>query len=93
MDGDASRESVSRFRTFTTYTSISASRSGKRITRSVTALQTWAAGAEIEMGFFLHGAGRLATLTAQAIDHLAHETAETFEWLVHRHIPRWVKHA
>jgi hypothetical protein len=42
-------------------------------------------------GFFLHGAGRLATLTAQAIDHLAGETADTFEWLVHRHIPRWVK--
>jgi hypothetical protein len=59
----------------------------------ITALQTWAAGAEIEMGFFLHGAGRLAALTAEAIDHLARETSETFEWLAHRHIPRWVKHA
>jgi hypothetical protein len=59
----------------------------------ITALQVWSAGAEIEMGYFLHGAGRLATLTAQAIDHLARETSETFEWLVHRHLPRWVKHA
>jgi hypothetical protein len=59
----------------------------------ITALQTWAAGAEIEMGFFLHGAGRLATLTAEAIDHLAHETAETFDWLAHRHIPKRVTHA
>jgi hypothetical protein len=57
----------------------------------ITALQTWAAGAEIEMGFFLHGAGRLAALAAEATDILARETSETFEWLVHRHIPRWVK--
>jgi hypothetical protein len=59
----------------------------------VTALQNWCAGAEITIGYLLHGMARLATMMGQAIDTLARETSETFEWLVHRHIPRWVRHA
>jgi hypothetical protein len=59
----------------------------------VTALQNWCDGAEIEMGYCLHGLEKVARHMAQAIDYLARETSETFDWLVNVHIPKWVKYA
>lgn len=59
----------------------------------VTALQNWCTGAEIEMGYCLHGLERVGRYMAQAIDYLARETSETFDWLIHVHIPKWVKYA
>lgn len=59
----------------------------------VSAIQAWADGAEIEMGYCLHGLAHVAQYMAQAIDILGRETAHTFDWLVHVHIPRWVKYA
>lgn len=49
----------------------------------VTALQTWAVGAEIEMGYCLHGLEKVFRYMAEAIDILARETTATFDWLVH----------
>lgn len=54
----------------------------------VTALQNWCAGAEIEMGYCLHGMEKVARFTAAAIDYLARETAQTFDWLLSVHLPK-----
>lgn len=59
----------------------------------VTALQNWCAGAEIEMGYFLHGSEHLWRLTAESIDYLARETSLTFDWIAHVHLPKWAKWA
>jgi hypothetical protein len=59
----------------------------------VSALQAWADGAEIEFGYCLHGLEQVGRYMAQAIDFLARETSETFDWLVNVHIPKWVKYA
>jgi hypothetical protein len=57
----------------------------------VTALQTWCDGAEIEMGYCLHGLEKVGGFMAQAIDFVARETSATFDWLVHIHLPKWAK--
>lgn len=57
----------------------------------VTAIQNWADGAEIEMGYCLHGLGLLAEAIGQAIDTLAHETSETIDALVRVHLPKRLK--
>lgn len=54
----------------------------------VTALQNWCAGAEIEMGYCLHGMEKVARYTAEAIDFVARETAQTFDWLLSIHLPK-----
>ena len=58
-----------------------------------TALQNWCTGAEIEMGYFLHGLEELARYMAEAIDILARETAQTFDGLVNVHLPKWARNA
>lgn len=59
----------------------------------VTALQNWSAGAEVEMGYFLHGSEHLMRMIGQSIDYLATETAQTFDWMTHVSLPRWAKWA
>ena len=59
----------------------------------VTALQNWCAGAEIAMGYCLHGMEKTARYFAQAVDYLARETADTFDWLVKVHLPKWLRYA
>lgn len=48
-----------------------------------TAIQNWATGAEIEIGYCLHGLARVAQLMSEAIDILGRETASTFDWFLH----------
>ena len=57
----------------------------------ITALQTWADGAEIQMGYCLHGLEKVARYTAEALDFLARETDHTFDALVRVHLPKWAK--
>lgn len=59
----------------------------------VAALQNWCDGAEIQMGYCLHGMRKVALYTAQAIDFLARETTETFDWMRHVSLPKWAKWA
>lgn len=59
----------------------------------VTALQNWCDGAEIEMGYCLHGMAKVAHYTAQAIDWLARETDASLDWLTHVAIPKVAKGA
>lgn len=59
----------------------------------VTALQNWCDGAEIEMGYCLHGMAKVAHYTAQMVDWLARETDATTEWLWHVGIPKVAKGA
>lgn len=59
----------------------------------VTALQNWCDGAEIQIGYCLHGMAKIARYTAQAIDFLARETADTFDWLVGIHLPKLLRYA
>jgi hypothetical protein len=58
----------------------------------VTALQNWCAGAEIAMGYCLHGMEKTARYMAQAVDYLARETTDTFDWLLNVHLPRWLRY-
>jgi len=60
-------------------------------TWAVTALQNWCAGAEIEMGYCLHGMEKVARYMAEAVDLLARETSQTFDGLIHIHLPKWAK--
>jgi len=60
-------------------------------TWAVTALQNWCAGAEIEMGYCLHGMEKVARYMSEAIDLLARETSQTFDALLHIHLPKWAK--
>lgn len=59
----------------------------------VTALQNWCDGAEIEIAYCLHGMAKVAQYTAEAVDFLARETAQTFDALTHIHLPKWSKYA
>ena len=59
----------------------------------VAALQNWCAGAEIEMGYCLHGMRKVALYTAQMVDWLARETDASLDWLGRIHVPRLVKYA
>ncbi len=54
----------------------------------IKALQYWASQCEAQMAFCLHGMAKVAKYTAEAIDWLAHETSQTFEWLTHIHLPK-----
>lgn len=54
----------------------------------ITALQDWAAGLEAEVGYFWHGSATIAEWTAGQVSGLAHDTADTFEWLIHAHLPK-----
>ena len=56
-----------------------------------TAVQYWATGAEIEIGYCLHGLGRVGQLMAEAIDYLARETAQTFDWFLHIKFRQFLK--
>lgn len=59
----------------------------------VTAMQNWCDGAEIQMGYCLHGLEKVARFMSQAIDTLSRETSDTFDWLADVHIPKWAKYA
>lgn len=59
----------------------------------VTAMQNWCDGAEIQMGYCLHGLEKVARFMSQAIDSLGRETSATFDWLADVHIPKWAKYA
>lgn len=54
----------------------------------LSALQSWAAGLEYEVGYFFHGSERMIEWMAGQIQGLAGDTADTFEWLVHSYIPK-----
>lgn len=58
-----------------------------------TALQTWRDGAEIEFSWSLHKMAQTYEWTAEAIDALTRETAETFDRLWHVGLPKWAKWA
>jgi hypothetical protein len=58
---------------------------------AVSALQAWCDGAEIQMGYCLHGLRKVALYTAQAIDFLARETTQTFDWIEHVRLPKWAR--
>jgi hypothetical protein len=57
----------------------------------VTAFQAWADGAEVQMGYCLHGMTKVLQYTAEAVDFLAGETAKTFDWTLHVKIPKWLR--
>lgn len=56
----------------------------------LTALQTWAEGAETEMGYALHGLAQIWDWTVQATEEMAREMERFDSWLVGEFIPRHV---
>lgn len=58
----------------------------------LSALQSWAEGLEVETAYFFHGSASLAQWTIGQLTGLADDAADTFEWLIHHHIPKWAKY-
>lgn len=54
-------------------------------------LQEWNDGAEIEMGYCLHGLRELVLINAEAIEWVAKEVSQTIDGLIHIHLPKWAK--
>jgi hypothetical protein len=59
----------------------------------ISALQTWADGAEIEIGYFLHGNAILWHWMVSELDSFAQSSAQFGEWLIHVRLPKWAKYA
>lgn len=58
----------------------------------VSALQSWAQGLEAEAGYFFHGSTSMLDWLAGQVQGLADDTADTFDWLINHHIPKFGKY-